>query len=189
MKMELVDRQTIAEIGEGVLDEWEYKGARGAAGGILICWNSTRWRAVEKLEGSGHYTCKTGVPTRCDGDPMQQGHSQSRMPMHGGDRVNTEARSHTGFQTAFTSLDELWAAQAGMGNSTNSLLDTTIARIIIPAETWTIWRTRNEAIFREMRVYKENMWNMFRACIQDWGLFIAKVEEVSFKSGRMCVAR
>ncbi|KAK1323231.1 hypothetical protein QJS10_CPA02g01124 [Acorus calamus] len=51
MKMELVDRQTIAEIGEGVLDEWEYKGARGAAGGILICWNSTRWRVVEKLEG------------------------------------------------------------------------------------------------------------------------------------------
>ncbi|KAK1314443.1 hypothetical protein QJS10_CPA06g00213 [Acorus calamus] len=50
--MELVDSRTIAEIGAGLLVGWGFKGARGAAGGILICWNSTLWRAVEQSVGT-----------------------------------------------------------------------------------------------------------------------------------------
>ncbi|KAK1262730.1 hypothetical protein QJS04_geneDACA000980 [Acorus gramineus] len=51
-KMELVDRPTITELGAGLLDGWSFKGARGAAGGILICWNSSLWRAVEQSVGN-----------------------------------------------------------------------------------------------------------------------------------------
>ncbi|KAK1299594.1 hypothetical protein QJS10_CPB13g00924 [Acorus calamus] len=98
-----------------------------------------------------------------------------------------EVGAQTGFRTSFTSLEELWAAQSGMTNSTDNRLEAMTARTIIPAGTWTIWRTRNEAIFRGARVCKENMWDMFRGCIRDWGRFIAKAEEVDFRGGILCV--
>ncbi|KAK1285188.1 hypothetical protein QJS10_CPB20g00065 [Acorus calamus] len=51
-KMVTVDRQTIADLGAGKLDEWAFKEARGAAGGILICWDSSVWQAVDKAVGT-----------------------------------------------------------------------------------------------------------------------------------------
>ncbi|KAK1327233.1 hypothetical protein QJS10_CPA01g01088 [Acorus calamus] len=50
--MDMDDRQTIADIGAGLLDEWAFKAARGAAGGILICWNSTLWTAADRSVGN-----------------------------------------------------------------------------------------------------------------------------------------
>ncbi|KAK1288350.1 hypothetical protein QJS10_CPB19g00426 [Acorus calamus] len=50
-KMEVVNRQIIRELGNGMLDEWVVKEARGAAGGILICWNSLHWKEVDRVVG------------------------------------------------------------------------------------------------------------------------------------------
>ncbi|KAK1303454.1 hypothetical protein QJS10_CPB11g00245 [Acorus calamus] len=49
--MEVLDRQIIRELGNGVFDEWAVKEARGVAGGILICWNSLHWKEVDRSVG------------------------------------------------------------------------------------------------------------------------------------------
>ncbi|KAK1258442.1 hypothetical protein QJS04_geneDACA006646 [Acorus gramineus] len=100
-----------------------------------------------------------------------------------------EVGVQTGTWTAFTSLEEMWEGQPGRVNPTDNSLEATIARTIVPAGAWTIWRTRNEVIFRGARVHKENMWDMFRGCIRDWGRFIANAEEVAFRGGRIQVTR
>ncbi|KAK1300349.1 hypothetical protein QJS10_CPB13g01348 [Acorus calamus] len=50
--MEAIVRRTIHELGAGLLDEWDFKEARGAAGGILFCWNSRFWQVLDRSVGS-----------------------------------------------------------------------------------------------------------------------------------------
>ncbi|KAK1284137.1 hypothetical protein QJS10_CPB21g01405 [Acorus calamus] len=64
-------------------------------------------------------------------------------------------------------------------------LEATISQAIIPAGAWTIWRTHNEVIFRGARIYQENMQDMFKGCMRDWGVLLAKAETVSFRDGVM----
>ncbi|KAK1300868.1 hypothetical protein QJS10_CPB13g01356 [Acorus calamus] len=49
--MEAIVRRTIHELGAGLLDEWDFKEARGAAGGILFCWNSRFWQVLDRSVG------------------------------------------------------------------------------------------------------------------------------------------
>ena len=52
-KREIVDREWVKEIWGGQWVEWEYLSARGASGGILICWDR-RVVAREDVEVGGY---------------------------------------------------------------------------------------------------------------------------------------
>ncbi|KAK1304546.1 hypothetical protein QJS10_CPB11g00853 [Acorus calamus] len=69
---------------------------------------------------------------------------------------------HTGMRTTFQTVEELWEEGA-----------------------WTVWKTRNDAIFNRSRVYQENMWNMFRGLITYWGWHRAREGEIQFRDGYM----
>ncbi|KAK1309278.1 hypothetical protein QJS10_CPA09g00767 [Acorus calamus] len=70
--MEVVDRRIVQELGAGLLDEWAFKEARGAAGGILFCWNSSYWRVVDRSVGRHSLSIlledkQTGTKWGCSG--------------------------------------------------------------------------------------------------------------------------
>ncbi|KAK1278839.1 hypothetical protein QJS04_geneDACA023696 [Acorus gramineus] len=91
----------------------------------------------------------------------------------------------TGLQHTFASIDDVWAAGKAMKRAAMNSLEATILQAINPAGAWTIWRTRNEVIFQGSRIYQENMQDMFKGCMRDWGVHVAKAEAVSFKDGVM----
>ncbi|KAK1283506.1 hypothetical protein QJS10_CPB21g01142 [Acorus calamus] len=93
----------------------------------------------------------------------------------------------TGLQTTFHTVEELWAAGKAMKRANDNSMAAVVSQSIVPAGAWTIWKTRNEAIFKGTRVYQENMWDMFRGCMSDWGRHIARAGEVQFREGTICI--
>ncbi|KAK1321156.1 hypothetical protein QJS10_CPA03g00794 [Acorus calamus] len=63
----------------------------------------------------------------------------------------------TKLRTTFDSLNELWAAGKELKRANDNSLAVIISQSIVPAGAWTIWRTQNEKVFNEARVYQENM--------------------------------
>ncbi|KAK1260477.1 hypothetical protein QJS04_geneDACA022540 [Acorus gramineus] len=59
--------------------------------------------------------------------------------------------------TAFLSLKELGEAGKELKWGEEDAVTAMISHTIVPTGVWTIWRTRNEKIFRGARVYQENM--------------------------------
>ncbi|KAK1259526.1 hypothetical protein QJS04_geneDACA021402 [Acorus gramineus] len=91
----------------------------------------------------------------------------------------------TGLQTSFQTLDELWAVGKAMKRADDNSLVAVISQSIVPVGAWTIWRMRNDTVFNGVRVYQENMWEMFSGCMWEWGRYIAKANEVHFREGAL----
>ncbi|KAK1276479.1 hypothetical protein QJS04_geneDACA020812 [Acorus gramineus] len=49
--MEIIGANVIRAVGGGRLDAWAFKPSVGASGGILSCWDSSRWTLVDKKVG------------------------------------------------------------------------------------------------------------------------------------------
>ncbi|KAK1256752.1 hypothetical protein QJS04_geneDACA024387 [Acorus gramineus] len=80
-------------------------------------------------------------------------------------------------RTTFQTM-ELWEAGKVMKRSDDHSREAVVSQSIVPAGAWTLWKTRNDAIFNGSMVYQENMWDMFRELITDWGRHIACAEEI-----------
>ncbi|KAK1326504.1 hypothetical protein QJS10_CPA01g01157 [Acorus calamus] len=92
-----------------------------------------------------------------------------------------------GLDTSFHSLEEMWAAGKAMQQGAGDGWTKTVLQIIVPAGAWAIWRTRNEAIFRGLRPYLENMWDMFLTSLLDWGRGLARAKEIAIRNGHLMV--
>ncbi|KAK1314231.1 hypothetical protein QJS10_CPA06g00508 [Acorus calamus] len=90
-----------------------------------------------------------------------------------------------GLQTSFQTVEELWAAGKAMKRANDNSMAAVVSQSVVLAGAWTIWKTRNEAVFKGTMVYQENMWDMFRECMLDWGRHIARAGEVQFCEGAM----
>ncbi|KAK1300131.1 hypothetical protein QJS10_CPB13g01036 [Acorus calamus] len=83
----------------------------------------------------------------------------------------------------FQSLTEMWEAGARLHSMSRPGASKYLARLVIPAGTWVIWRTRNDAVFKGARVYVENMWALASVLIQDWARDIVGVRGARFGGG------
>ncbi|KAK1315875.1 hypothetical protein QJS10_CPA05g01948 [Acorus calamus] len=86
-----------------------------------------------------------------------------------------------------SSVDELWVARDSLTSATASKAANNVLRLIIVAGAWSIWRARNEAIFKGSRVYVENLWESTASLISQWGRGIVGVQGVTFTGGRIII--
>ncbi|KAK1317939.1 hypothetical protein QJS10_CPA05g01882 [Acorus calamus] len=82
-----------------------------------------------------------------------------------------EIGRRTGLMINFHNMEELWKAGADLQQLVVHGRDTSQA--IVPAAAWTIWRTRNEVIFRGVKAYLENMWDAYGLLVHDWEIHIS----------------
>ncbi|KAK1314390.1 hypothetical protein QJS10_CPA06g02156 [Acorus calamus] len=84
-----------------------------------------------------------------------------------------EVGQRTGLSTQFQNLEELWVAGRELERARQTGMTKEKSQVIVPAAAWTIWRARNEVIFRGATAYVENMRDMFGRLVRDWETCIA----------------
>ncbi|KAK1301831.1 hypothetical protein QJS10_CPB12g00899 [Acorus calamus] len=67
----------------------------------------------------------------------------------------------------FHSLQEMWEANEALRIRSASRHARHVSSLIIPAGTWVIWRTRNDAVFNNTSIYVENMWEFMALLVRD----------------------
>ncbi|KAK1308913.1 hypothetical protein QJS10_CPA09g00413 [Acorus calamus] len=78
----------------------------------------------------------------------------------------------------FRSMEELWEEARRMRKKNDRSKIYKVWLSLIPADTWAIWTMRNDVIFKDTTFYFENLWEMTRHCIKEWGTCMCGVSSV-----------
>ncbi|KAK1279551.1 hypothetical protein QJS04_geneDACA015070 [Acorus gramineus] len=73
----------------------------------------------------------------------------------------------TGLQPGFFTLDEMWEAGKRLRQNGDSKA-AKITQSSVPAVVRSVWRARNQALFKGITPYTENIWEDMILHIQDW---------------------
>ncbi|KAK1312463.1 hypothetical protein QJS10_CPA07g00560 [Acorus calamus] len=96
-------------------------------------------------------------------------------------------RSVCGMPTNFHTLEELWAAGKHLKHPQDNSVKAKVTQLFVPAVTWALWLARNHFLFRGMKVYIENVWEMVTHLIREWGLYCVGASKICFQSGVLLV--
>ncbi|KAK1292716.1 hypothetical protein QJS10_CPB17g01023 [Acorus calamus] len=81
------------------------------------------------------------------------------------------------------SLETLWRVGKQIHTRGDKSAKNKVSQIIIPAVLWALWISRNHFLFRGTKVYEENVWEMAKHHIKDWGTVCAGASSISFPMG------
>ncbi|KAK1305855.1 hypothetical protein QJS10_CPA10g00911 [Acorus calamus] len=78
----------------------------------------------------------------------------------------------------FSSMADMWGTDARLCASAGTRASKHVARLVIAAASWVIWRARNDAVFSSARIYVENMWASVWELIQYWARELVSIKGV-----------
>ncbi|KAK1292926.1 hypothetical protein QJS10_CPB17g01322 [Acorus calamus] len=92
--------------------------------------------------------------------------------------------SAMGMDVSFSDVQGLWEAGKKMRRRGDRSVSAKFTFSFIPAVTWAIWLTRNQALFRGVSPYVENTWNTVIHSVKDWGVHCAGAPRVGYVNER-----
>ncbi|KAK1323481.1 hypothetical protein QJS10_CPA02g00902 [Acorus calamus] len=73
------------------------------------------------------------------------------------------------FDLQIQSLNGLWEAGRNLKQTGDRSPRAKVSQSLVPAVMWALWLARNSKVFRNTRVYPENVWDSAVYFIKSWG--------------------
>ncbi|KAK1301673.1 hypothetical protein QJS10_CPB12g00740 [Acorus calamus] len=84
-------------------------------------------------------------------------------------------KAATAMEVEFNDLEGMWSAGKALRDRGDRSIQAKVSQLFVPAMVWATWLTRNQAIFSGRRPNGENMWEMVKGFIRDWGMYCVGV--------------
>ncbi|KAK1314545.1 hypothetical protein QJS10_CPA06g00554 [Acorus calamus] len=93
----------------------------------------------------------------------------------------------SGMDVDFGDLEGMWAAGKRMKRVGDRSVKAKVSQLLVPALVWAVWICRNHVIFRGQRPYGENIWELTKGLIRDWGNVRVGARGICFQDDRLVV--
>ncbi|KAK1303773.1 hypothetical protein QJS10_CPA09g02028 [Acorus calamus] len=93
----------------------------------------------------------------------------------------------SGLDVQFRDLEGMWRAGKQMRMVGDRSVKAKMSQLLVPATVWAIWLSRNQVIFGGQRPYAENIWELAKNLIIDWGNYCVGARGISFQTDKLVI--